>query len=67
MRDVRRIIGGGRRLREGAGKIRVVWMGCFLDDLRAFGISTDLWTTAAQDEGKCHRTAEQWAVRFMAK
>ena len=27
------------------------WMGCFLDDLRAFGINTDQWTTAAQDEG----------------
>ena len=28
------------------------WMGRFLDDLRAFGINTDLWTTAAQDEGE---------------
>ena len=28
------------------------WMGCFLDDLRAFGINADQWTTAAQDEGK---------------
>ena len=27
------------------------WMGCFLDDLRAFGIIADQWTTAAQDEG----------------
>ena len=27
------------------------WMGCLLDDLRAFGIKTDQWTTAAQDEG----------------
>ena len=27
------------------------WMGCFLDDLRAFGINADQWTTAAQDEG----------------
>ena len=26
------------------------WMGCFLDDLRAFGINADQWTTAAQDE-----------------
>ena len=26
-------------------------MGCFLDDLRAFGINADQWTTAAQDEG----------------
>ena len=22
------------------------WMGCFLDDLRAFGINADQWTTA---------------------
>ena len=27
-------------------------MDCFLNDLRAFGINTDQWTTAAQDEGK---------------
>ena len=25
------------------------WMGCFLDDLGAFGINADQWTTAAQD------------------
>ena len=42
-------------------------MGCFLDDLRAFGINADQWTTAAQDEGKWCRTAEQGAERFMAK
>ena len=27
------------------------WMGCFLDDLRAFGINAHQWTTAAQDGG----------------
>ena len=27
------------------------WMGYFLDDLRAFGINADQWTTAAQDKG----------------
>ena len=43
------------------------WMGCFLDDLRAFGISADQWTTAAQDEGEWRRTAEQRAEHFMAK
>ena len=43
------------------------WMGCFLDDLRALGINADQWTTAAQDGGKWHRTAEQGAERFMAK
>ena len=43
------------------------WMGCFLDDLRAFGINADQWTTAAQDEGGCRRTAEQGAEHFMAK
>ena len=42
-------------------------MGCFLDDLRAFGINTDQWTTAAQNEEKWRRTAEQGAEHFMAK
>ena len=42
-------------------------MGCFLDDLRAFGINTDQWTTAAQDEGEWRRTAEQGVKHFMAK
>ena len=28
------------------------WMGCFLNDLRAFGINADQWTTAAEDEGE---------------
>ena len=43
------------------------WMGCFLDDLRAFGINADQWTTAAQDEGEWRRTVEQGAEHFMAK
>ena len=43
------------------------WMGCFLDDLRAFGINADQWTTAAQDEGEWRRTTEQAAEHFMAK
>ena len=43
------------------------WMGCFLDDLRAFGIKADQWTAAAQDEGEWRRTAEQGAEHFMAK
>ena len=42
-------------------------MGCFLDDLRAFGINADQWTTAAQDEGEWRRTAEQGAEHFMAE
>ena len=42
-------------------------MGCLLDDLRAFGINADQWTTAAQDEGEWRKTAEQGAERFMAK
>ena len=33
-------------------------MGCFLDDLRAFSINAEQWTTAAQDEGEWRRTAE---------
>ena len=43
------------------------WMGCFLDDLRAFGINADQWTTAVQDEGEWRRTAEQGAEYFMAR
>ena len=53
----------------GAGRVggqEKEWMGCFLDDLRAFGIN-DQWTTAAQDEGEWRRTAEQWVKHFMAK
>ena len=46
MRNARRA-GGGRGLRGGAGKKE--WMGCLLDDLRAFGINADQWTIAAQD------------------
>ena len=42
-------------------------MGCFLDDLRAFGINTDQWTTAPQDERKWRRTAKQGTKHFMAK
>ena len=42
-------------------------MSCFLDDLRAFGINADKWTTAAQDEGEWCKTAERGAKRFMAK
>ena len=38
-----------------------------LDDLRAFGINADQWTTAAQDEGEWRRTVEQGAKYFMAK
>ena len=43
------------------------WMGCFLDDLRAFDINVDQWMKAAQDEGEWRRTAEQEAGYFMAK
>ena len=50
-----------------AGGQEKEWMGCFLDDLRAFGINVDQWTTAAQDEGEWRRTAEQRAEHFMAK
>ena len=34
------------------------WMGCFLDQRRAFGINADQWTTAAQDEGGWRKTAD---------
>ena len=43
------------------------WMGCLLDDLRAFGINAGQWTAAAQDEGNCRKTTEHGAERFMAK
>ena len=43
------------------------WVGCFLDDLRAFGINADQWTNAALDEGEWRRTAKQGAENFMAK
>ena len=43
------------------------WMGCFLDDRRAFGINADQWMTPAQGEGEWRRTAEQGAEHFMAK
>ena len=46
-----------------AGGQEKEWMGCFLDDLRAFGINADQRTTAAQDEGEWRRRAEH----FMAK
>ena len=45
------------------------WMGCFLENLRAFGINADQWTTAAQDdEGEWRRSAnDQGAEHFMSK
>ena len=55
---------GGAGCVAGLEKVR---MGCFLDDLRAFGINADQWTTAAQDEGEWSRTAEQGTEHFMAK
>ena len=55
---------GGADCVEGQEK---EWMERFLDDLRAFGINTDQWTTAAQDEGEWRRTAKQGAERFMAE
>ena len=42
-------------------------MGCFLDDLGSFGVNTDQWTTAAQDEEEFRRTAEEGAEHFMGK
>ena len=42
------------------------WMGCFLDDLKAFGINADQWTTAAQDEGGWGRTAEPLMAKWIA-
>ena len=41
------------------------WMICFLENLRAFGINVDQWTTAAEDEGECRKTTQHGAERFM--
>ena len=56
-------------LEGGAGCVGVQgkeWMGCFLDGLTAFGINCRPMDdcSAAQDEGKWRRTAEQGAERF---
>ena len=53
--------------RAGWDEEKEEWAGCFLDDLRAFGINADQWTTAAQYKREWRRTAEQEAERFMAK
>ena len=46
--------------------VRKNMIGCFLDDLRAFGINA--WTTAAaQRERECLKIAEQGPEHFMAK
>ena len=63
VRDVRRI-GGGRGL---CGGPRKIVDGVFLDDLIAFGINANQWTTAAQDEGEWRRMVEQAVKCFMAK
>ena len=59
-----------KKMARGAGCVggqEKEWMGCFLDDLRAFGINADQWTSAAQDEGEWRRTSEQGVEHFMAK
>ena len=59
-----------RELVGGAGCVggqEKEWIGCFLDDLRAFGINPYQWTIAAQAEGEWRRTAVQGAEHFMAK
>ena len=63
MCDVRRI-GEGRGLCGGQGK-RVD--GVFPGRPRSFRYNADQWTTAAQDEGEWHISAEQGAEHFMAK
>ena len=42
-------------------------MGRLLDDLKAFGINADQWTTAVQDEVEWPSLAEQGAEKIMAK
>ena len=63
MRGVR-TTGGGRGLR---GEAKKEWMGYFLDNLRAFAINADQWTTPGLDKGEWRKTAEQGAGRFMMK
>ena len=62
-RNVRRA-DGEPGLRGGTGK---VVDGVFLDDLRAFGINADPWTTVAQDEREWRKTKEKRAEHLMAK
>ena len=46
---------GGAGCLGGQGK---QWMGCLLDDLRAYGINADQWTTASQDGEEWRKTEE---------
>ena len=48
-----------------AGGQEKEWMGCFLDDLGAFGINADQRTTAAQDEGEWRRRAEHFTAKWI--
>ena len=64
MRDVRSI-GGGAGCVGGQEKV-LEWMGCFLDDLRAFSINVEQWTTAVQDEGEWRRTVEHYMTKWIA-
>ena len=42
--------------------------GCFVDDLRAFGINArDQWTTAAQDEGEMAQDGETRGGTFQGE
>ena len=50
-----------------AGGQEKQWMGCLLDDLRAFGIETDQWRIAAQDAEEWHKRVIQGAEFFMTK
>ena len=43
------------------------WIGCFLDDLRAFGINADQWATAARDEEEWRTTGGQGAGHFVVE
>ena len=62
--DIQRGLMGGVGCVQGQEKY---CMGYFLDDLIAFGINADQWTTGAQDEGEWRRTAEQGTERFTVK
>ena len=41
------------------GEQKKEWIGCLLDDLRAFGINADQRTTGAKGEGEWRKAEEQ--------
>ena len=42
------------------------WLRCLSENMKAFGIESEGWTTRARDEVEWHRCVEQGAKRFFA-